>query len=455
MSWLAVHADRHTPTRYGAIETLMQLTWNDHGDWVEAHVTGLLDNEAAEPLFQSLNELVRRGHHRLLLNLSGVNYLSSAGIATLLRLHKQLTSIRGFFAVCDPQPETASILRLTRLDQLLVRSAEAARTFRPATSTMVALPDEAVRSFIRDGMQGTVYTLNAEATQQLQLHGTPGGLGKRIYSERDVSTLNCRPGTFALGLGALGRNYSDCQDRFGEFMSAGGVAASQPTGGRRTADFQTTVGDFIPQVQSLYSMQVSGPFSHLIRFRGDGETPRLPLSSIIRRIGDSSNADRWGVVMLVETAGLVGASLLQSPAAPAAQAESESMFQHPEVRRWLSFAPEHVHSRSLALVVGVVARTASIGGTPDLSAWLRPLDTEGRYCGHMHAAVFGYRPIKKGVVDLAVTVDSLFESENLQAVLHLLHDRRTINGAGESELVSGACWFGPLQVQSTCDPALS
>ena len=38
----------------------------------------------------------------------------------------------------------------------------------------------------------------------------------------------------------------------------------------------------------------------------------------------------------------------------------------------------------------------------------------------------------------------MFESESLQAVLHLLHDRRPITGAGESEFMAGACWFGPL-----------
>ena len=41
-------------------------------------------------------------------------------------------------------------------------------------------------------------------------------------------------------------------------------------------------------------------------------------------------------------------------------------------------------------------------------------------------------------------VATLFESENLESVMHLLNDTREISGAGESEFVRGACWFGPV-----------
>ena len=39
---------------------------------------------------------------------------------------------------------------------------------------------------------------------------------------------------------------------------------------------------------------------------------------------------------------------------------------------------------------------------------------------------------------------TIFEAERLQGVLHLLADDREIAGAGQSELVRGACWTGPI-----------
>lgn len=427
----------------------MQFSWHDHGDWVEARTGGPLDNESAEPLFQSLNELIRKGHHRLMLDVSGVSYLSSAGISTLLKTHKQLTAIRGFFAVCEPSAQVAEVLRLTKMDGILVRDRDAARHYDPYTSTMLVLADkladQAIRTFDDDGLAGTVYCLRETSPLQLELIGDPTGMDQRRYSENDVREIRCDADTFSLGLGALGPSFADSRDRFGEFVSIGGAAAHQPSGGRRAADFQTTVGDYLPHVQALYAMRVSGACSHLIRFRGEGDAPRVPVSAVIRKFAQLSDAASWAFVMVGESAGLVGASLMQSPATDTSAPQQTSLFQHPGVRNWLSFAPEHVHARSVAVVVGVVARAPLAGTQQRLSAWLRPLDAEGAFVGHLHAAVFGYRPIKKGLIDLTATVGAQFESESLQAVMHLLNDRRPINGAGESEFASGACWFGPLQ----------
>jgi hypothetical protein len=62
--------------------------------------------------------------------------------------------------------------------------------------------------------------------------------------------------------------------------------------------------------------------------------------------------------------------------------------------------------------------------------------------GHFHAAAFSYRPLKKGSIDLKATVTTLFETETLQGVLHLLSDHREAAGPQQSEFVRGACWIG-------------
>jgi len=48
------------------------------------------------------------------------------------------------------------------------------------------------------------------------------------------------------------------------------------------------------------------------------------------------------------------------------------------------------------------------------------------------------------MLDVATTVTTLFNEEQLQGILHLLNDHREINGTGESEFFRGACWIGPI-----------
>jgi hypothetical protein len=52
--------------------------------------------------------------------------------------------------------------------------------------------------------------------------------------------------------------------------------------------------------------------------------------------------------------------------------------------------------------------------------------------------------VQKGEIDLKKTITSLFETQALQGLLHLLSDDRAIAGAGQSEFVRGACWLAPL-----------
>ena len=143
------------------------------------------------------------------------------------------------------------------------------------------------------------------------------------------------------------------------------------------------------------------------------------------------------MVMVAESAGLMGAALRRSPAL---RASESAPFVYPQIREWLSFAAERAYSRSLALVAGVAANA----GRPALAPLVRPLHKGPWPAGHFHAAAFSYRPLQKGELDVRTTVATLFEAETLQGVLHLLGDGREIVGAGQSEFIRGACWVGPV-----------
>jgi len=96
------------------------------------------------------------------------------------------------------------------------------------------------------------------------------------------------------------------------------------------------------------------------------------------------------------------------------------------------------------VVVGVVTRGNPAG---QLAEFVGPLGPDGP-SGHAHAAIFPLRPLKRGAVDLAATVDDLAASEPL-AVMHLLGDPQPVLGNGQSDFVRGCCWFAPLSVAAS------
>jgi hypothetical protein len=46
----------------------------------------------------------------------------------------------------------------------------------------------------------------------------------------------------------------------------------------------------------------------------------------------------------------------------------------------------------------------------------------------------------------------LLATESAQTVMHLLADEREFDGVGQTDLMRGACWVGPLKLQSRATP---
>lgn len=416
----------------------MQITIQTVNDFLEMRVEGRLDNESAEHLTAAVNDAMRQGQHSVVMHLEGVGYISSAGLGALVRAYKQFKAVRGFFGVGSASSEVAETIRLTGLANLLMCKLDAVQRL-PSSHDVTVMPTFRVASGA--GIELEIYDLQPGAKLKCRTLGDP----RRI--ESGYSRGDCRQVPFAadmlgLGLGAFGRDFAECTPHFGEFLAVSGSVAQQPPQGLDKPDYQLIAGDYIPNVQMLYGLTCSGAPAQMIRFEAVNATHRIPFSELVEQCLAQVDKPQAAMVFLGESAGLVGARLQRSPAA--AEEQNRARLMHPEIRRWLSFTPERAFSRTLALVVGVASRGAPVGDAAALAPMMRPLRPKGDVWGHFHAAVFSYRPFKKRKLDLTETVASLYENEDLQSVLHLLHDDREISGGGESEFVSGACWLGPI-----------
>jgi hypothetical protein len=149
-----------------------------------------------------------------------------------------------------------------------------------------------------------------------------------------------------------------------------------------------------------------------------------------------SDANAAGMVLLAESAGLVGAALRRSPG----RADAKSPLEFPGIRDWLSFTTERTNERNLTLIAGIAVREPPVQVAP----FVRRLSANARLHGHFHAALFPYRPVQRGELHLERAIGGSMAAEGAQALLHLLTDDREFEGLGQSELMRGACWVGPI-----------
>ncbi|HEY2018058.1 MAG TPA: STAS domain-containing protein, partial [Bryobacteraceae bacterium] len=381
----------------------------------------------------ALEEAMRQGSHRIRINLSGVAYISSVGIGVLVKFYKKLAAIEGVLIVSQPSAGVGRILELAGLSKMLMPDAPAPRPAGPTAGRVRTLDGKSARF--------EIFTLGGSG-MTCRTVGDPTLLEGCRFGEKDCRPVSFPESSCAIGLGAFGGGFGECRDRFGEFLAVAGAAAYQPSDGSNAPDYLLGQADFIPELQLLYGALGEGSFTWLTRFEATAESKVIGLAELAGSALEISEAESAWVVMVVESAGLVGASLRRPPVNGTS---AEAPFGHPEVRNWLSFTTERAHTRALAVVVGLVAKSAD----GEVGRFLRPLSGHSRNgkpapVGHFHAAAFSYRPLQQGLISLGKTVRALFEHESLLGILHLIGDDRESTGVAESEFARGACWIGPI-----------
>ena len=411
--------------------------------YVDLAVSGRLDSYWADHLDTAISEIVREGHYRVQIDLSATTYLSSAGVAVLMKHYKRLMRLNGLLQVTQMSEPVRLVLEMSRLTPILV--AQTALTPDRVATTIG-------RWLEKGGGLFEIVELDPNGSLAYRTIGNPGSLaapdGQRGYE------VTCTNSMFVLGIGAIGKTFEDCRDRFGDLLGVGGAVVYQPADGSNVPDYlvgergegasEHGLSSAAPDARMLYGLACEGSFASLARFMSSGNAGVINLRIVAEACLEMSGGAAAGVVIVAEVAGLVGAALKQSPfvaASNGASGGAGGFFAHPRVRERLTFTAERAFARNVSLVAGVVARPDAAIDTSQL----RPLDGTSSLLGHFHAAAFPFLPIRKGRIDLHETVTALFESERVLGVLHLLHDDRAVSGAGANEFVRGACWTAPIR----------
>ena len=436
----------------------MEITTHIHEERCVLELNGRLDANWSEHVGQAIETAIRSGQHHIDLDFGKIHYVSSAGLRILIKYFKQLKSARGSLRIVRPTADALEILNLSGMSSLLVHhprpttpappaspatSPAAASATSPATAPATAPAPAPPREWQHEGVAMAAYELDPQARLTLELVGHPENFGQGSLQAAESTVVRCASDVIAVGLGAFGRQADDTRTRFGESLAVAGTALSMPTDGSSLPDYQVTEASLVPELSLLYGLVARGAFRHLLRFEA-AASPRgtLGLSSLLNAALETTATGAAGFVILAESAGLVGATLRQSPAL----ADGRSPWEFPAIRDWLSFTTERTDERAVILITGFAVRTPS----PATASFLRPLgSTAAALLAHCHAAVFPYRPLPKGRLDLMESVTSLLGTDSAQTVLHLMSDDRPFEGLGETDLMRGACWVGPLDDPST------
>ncbi|MEP7292789.1 MAG: STAS domain-containing protein [Chloroflexota bacterium] len=80
--------------------------------------SGRIDSMNAEELREALNEEIGRGAKNVVLDLSNVSYMSSAGLRELVAAYRKLQEVSGDLRLAQPSSRVLDVLEMSGLDTI-------------------------------------------------------------------------------------------------------------------------------------------------------------------------------------------------------------------------------------------------------------------------------------------------------------------------------------------------
>jgi anti-anti-sigma factor len=400
----------------------MQLTREQHGNYLVIKANGRLDSSWAAYFTGAFLELIRDGHHHLVIDAGEMSYLSSAGIRSLLGIYKELKSVRGSFRIINAPFPVAKTLEMTGFKHWL------SDEWPEETKSPGGKRPENARvetgTFILDPSAKLSFSVVAdwEPWQSIE--------------QRMMQRMSFPPSVFALGIGGAADQPGKALECLGDFLATGGHVIFQSPEEKTRPDFLLAEKEFVPDLLVIQALRCQGEMSHLIRFAPDDSTAFHGISQLAGQVLETTKSEAAGFVLMAEVDGLVGANLIRSPGLKSPPGE----ISYPEIREWLSFCGERAYSGCQALIFGIIARTDGFWN----NGLIRPLPSNPGLSGHFHAAVFPYQPLQNGKIDMLQNIRKLLNGPPPQALLHLVDDDRPAVGLGQSSFIRGACWCSAM-----------
>ena len=233
-------------------------------------VQGRLDAFGSKELEGYLETQTAEGLHCTVIDMEGVDYLSSAGLRVFLKFQQKLNR-GGTFAVlanlqsyCLEVIELAGFRELLRvsktLDEALAycnqitekglggKDSQPAESFHMSSGTFRVLSASSV--------EGVIDVLG-DISDVLYSRVTPSQLSSKLFFETEYS----------IGLGGLGNRIDDYFGIMGEMITIGGTMVWLPTDGHDTPDFlipKTDTGRVT--LKTAFNVSIGGGFNELLAF---------------------------------------------------------------------------------------------------------------------------------------------------------------------------------------------
>jgi len=392
----------------------MDISIEDTNCALIVHLSGRIDAYTSQELRDRLSSQVDAGHYRLVLDLDGVDYLSSAGIRVLLALKGKVDERDGDIKLACVQAYPLGVLKISGL--LTFFSVH--ETVEEATASFPAVEDvdkEIQVETHQTSIGAFGFVKGDSKPSEIRVTGSNLDFLYARCSKESIISESLPNIKYSLGIGALGEKADDYINRLGELMIIGGTVVWVPTDGTNIPDYLIPKEDVQEvKVHTPFNIILDGVFNEVARFEAsnrEGASIRDIYQNLFELSRKRIDGFRGvlGLVMRADVGSVFGAGIKRSPIVENAPENAELITHQDNIKDWLNFQVEPEHENTTALVVGVGLEPDSDFETSLLQSifYIPPKTSRSRLFSisnqgrskrrdrailHNHAAIFKFLP---------------------------------------------------------------
>ena len=378
---------------------------------------GRIDALSASEIQKVFQQLILEGERVLLVDLSNVHYISSAGLRSFITTQKELKKVGGEMLLTGLTPQVLDVFKVSGIDKLF-------RTVSgpDAVGALIGANQGTAPGHVVKTDQVSIEYIEKDApVGSLFLIGSTDKMENVAYAEADVVPVPASQMRSGCGLAALGDSFDDYRNLFGEAMVINANFFYYPAVRHPSVDFMLNAhSDSAATYKFLHGFGINGDYRYLLSFKS--ENGSLDLASLMNAFLTVSRANLIGVTLVAESKGLWGMNIKKPPIIGQQLAESGSIFSSRSFPDWFDFPVEPAHSGAVVVATGVAARNPR-----ELPQAFQHLFS-GDNLFHLHGGIFDKAPIGNNAQEFDRELTRIFNELDVFKIQHLLGQSRFTGG---------------------------
>lgn len=390
-------------------------------------LAGRLDAHGASEVEPDLAPIAARS--AVVMDVTGVTYISSAGLRIFVNLHKKLHAQGGRLFIAGLQPYCREVMRVAALG----------RFFQIFETVEAALTESgAGLDTCRTDCGKFIFHPGSDEPGSIEILGhIEDVLAARITPEH-VRNKKFSAKAYSLGLGGLGQSVEEVLPLMGEMMTIGGTMVWLPTDGNDTPDFLVPQQDSDSVViRTGFNASLKGKFNEYIEFES-AAAAGAPLEDIYAALFSLARERRpdyrgaLGLAMRAEVGQVYGSGAVKAPIASQAPENGKWITDPSNYNAWFEVdeTPRHRDVTGLICGIGLDLDADLSVFDPlyrDATFYLNPGNTATRFHDklHNHGVLFRPFPLGEKPFSLEREIQSVVEQGEFIDMRHLF-DKTTI-----------------------------